>query len=349
MNIHEKYIKRCVELAKNGLGTTYPNPMVGSVIVYNDTIIGEGWHKKAGEPHAEVYAIQSVKDKSLLKHATIYVSLEPCSHFGKTPPCANLIVESGIRKVVIGTVDSNSKVSGRGVLYLQENGCEVVVGVLQQECHQLNKRFFTYHDKKRPFIILKWAETKDGFIDKIRNEEDANEPNWISNAYSQQLVHKLRAEEHAILIGTTTAINDNPSLTVRKWSGINPIRIVIDRSSKIPTDYELFTDGIKTIIFSEVKNAIDSYNSIIFECINFNKNVPDQICAVLFKYEIQSLIIEGGAKTIQSFIDANLWDEAFVFIGDTTFKEGLKAPSLKNSSVEFTKIDSDIVKHYKNY
>ena len=234
-------------------------------------------------------------------------------------------------------------------MYLQENGCEVVVGVLQQECHQLNKRFFTYHDKKRPFIILKWAETKDGFIDKIRNEEDANEPNWISNAYSQQLVHKLRAEEHAILIGTTTAINDNPSLTVRKWSGINPIRIVIDRSSKIPTDYELFTDGIKTIIFSEVKNAIDSYNSIIFECINFNKNVPDQICAVLFKYEIQSLIIEGGAKTIQSFIDANLWDEAFVFIGDTTFKEGLKAPSLKNSSVEFTKIDSDIVKHYKNY
>lgn len=349
VNIHEKYINRCIELAKNGLGTTYLNPMVGSVIVLNDKIIGEGWHKKAGEPHAEVHAIQSVKDKSLLKHATIYVSLEPCSHFGKTPPCANLIVESGIKKVVIGTIDSNSKVSGRGILYLQKNGCDVVVGVLQQECQELNKRFFTFHSKKRPFIILKWAETNDGFIDKIRTEDAANEPNWISNTYSQQLVHKLRAEEHAILIGTNTAINDNPSLTVRHWSGVNPIRIVIDRNSKIPTDATLFTDGIKTIVFSEVKNGMDSYNSIIFEQINFNKNVPEQICAVLFTYEIQSVIIEGGAKTIQGFVDANLWDEAFVFVGNTNFKEGIKAPSLLNSPIELKQVASDILKCFKNY
>lgn len=335
-------------MAKNGKGTSYPNPMVGSVIVYNDTIIGEGWHKKAGESHAEVIAINSVKDKSLLKKATIYVSLEPCSHYGKTPPCANLIVESGIKKVVIGIIDSNSKVSGRGILHLQKNGCDVIVGVLQQECFDLNRRFFTFHTKKRPFIILKWAETKDGFLDKNRGEKNDKSPNWISNQYSQQFVHKMRAEEQAILVGTNTALIDNPSLTVRSWVGENPIRIVLDRVSKIPTNYNLLSDGIKTIVFSEVKHSVDSFGNVIFERIDFSKNVPEQICEVLYKYEIQSVIIEGGSQTLQSFINANLWDEAFVFVGTTNFKDGLKAPEIKKVPIEIRKISNDTLKIYKN-
>jgi len=348
VNLHEKYIKRCIELAKNGLGTTYPNPMVGSVIVLNGIIIGEGWHKKAGEPHAEVHAINSVENKSLLKNATIYVSLEPCSHFGKTPPCSHLIVEKGIKNVVIGIVDSNSKVSGKGVKYLEDNGCNVTVGVLEKECFQLNKRFFTFHNKKRPFIILKWAETKDGFIDKLREKTDENSPNWISNKYSQQLVHKMRAEEHAILVGTTTALNDNPSLTVRSWSGTNPIRVVIDRLAKIPSEYNLLNGNTKTIVFSEVRNSIDSYENVIFESIDFSGGILQQVCDVLYKYEIQSVIIEGGKQTLQSFIDANLWDEAFIFVGDVAFKKGLEAPKLKKASFETVKISNDTLHKYKN-
>ncbi|MFD1294486.1 bifunctional diaminohydroxyphosphoribosylaminopyrimidine deaminase/5-amino-6-(5-phosphoribosylamino)uracil reductase RibD [Lutibacter holmesii] len=348
MNLHEKYIKRCIELAKNGLGTTYPNPMVGSVIVLNDTIIGEGWHKKAGEPHAEVHAINAVKDKSLLKNATIYVSLEPCSHFGKTPPCSNLIVEVGIKNVVIGVVDSNSKVSGKGVKYLEDNGCNVTVGVLENECFQLNKRFFTFHNEKRPFIILKWAETKDGFIDKLRGENDEISPNWISNQCSQQFVHKMRAEEHAILVGTTTALNDNPSLTVRSWSGSNPIRVVIDRLAKIPSHYNLLNGNTKTIVFSEVKQHVNSFENVIFEQVNFKEDILQQICEVLYKYEIQSVIIEGGKQTIQSFINANLWDEAFVFVGAIAFKEGLEAPKLKKVPSETIKISNDTLYMYKN-
>lgn len=348
MNIHEKYIKRCIELAKNGLGTTYPNPMVGSVIVVNDEIIGEGWHKKAGEPHAEVNAINSVKDISLLKKATIYVSLEPCSHFGKTPPCANLIVEKGIKNVVIGVVDSNTKVCGQGVRYLRENACNVIVGVLENECFELNKRFFNYHDKKRPFIILKWAETKDGFMDKIRTDDDENSPNWISNLYSRQLVHKMRAEEQAILVGTNAALNDNPTLDVRNWNGKNPIRIAIDRNGKIPSNYNLLNGSIKTVVFSAIKNLFDSFRNVVYERIDFEENVPQQICDVLFKYEIQSVIIEGGKQTLESFINANLWDEAYVFIGDQFFRKGLNAPQLKKQPSEIFKISNDTLEIYKN-
>ena len=348
MNLHEKYIKRCIELAKNGLGTTYPNPMVGSVIVLNNTIIGEGWHRKAGGPHAEVHAINSVKDKSLLKDATIYVSLEPCSHFGKTPPCANLIVDNKIKNVVIGIVDLNSKVSGQGVQYLKENGCNVIVGVLEEDCFELNKRFFTFHTKKRPFIVLKWAETKDGFIDKLRTATSDNTPNWISNEYSQQYVHKMRAEEQAILVGTNTALNDNPTLNVRTWTGINPIRIVLDRTSKIPTNYNLLSNGIKTIVFSEVKHTVDSFGNVIYEIIDFNTKVPEQICEILYNYEIQSVIIEGGKQTLQSFIDANLWDEAYVFVGNIFFKEGLQAPEIHKQPFEIRTIFDDVLKIFKS-
>jgi len=346
VNIHEKYIKRCIELAKNGLGKTYPNPMVGSVIVLNNVIIGEGWHQKAGEPHAEVHAINSVKDKSQLKNATIYVSLEPCSHFGKTPPCSNLIVANNIKNVVIGVIDSNSVVSGKGVEYLKNNGCNVIVGVLEDECLELNTRFFTFQTKKRPYIVLKWAETADGFIDKIRNKYSENSPNWISNIYSQQFVHKMRAAEQAILVGTKTALNDNPSLTIRSWTGKNPVRVVIDKTLKLPENYNLLNGAVKTIVLTE-KSSKNSEN-LIFEVLNFEESIIKQICEILYKHEVQSVIIEGGFQTLQSFIDENLWDEAFVFVGNTLFKNGLPAPEIKKVPIEIREITTDTLKIYRN-
>jgi len=331
------------------LGFTYPNPLVGSVIVLNNKIIGEGWHQKAGEPHAEVNAINSVKDKSLLKKATIYVNLEPCSHYGKTPPCANLIVENDIKKVVIGSVDSNSKVGGKGILHLQNNGCEVIVGVLEQECLNLNKRFFTFHNKKRPFIILKWAETQDGFIDKLRDSTSENSPNWISNSYSQQLTHKMRAEEQAILVGTNTALNDNPKLNARNWFGLDPIRIVLDRSLKIPFHYNLYDGSVKTIVLTEKAPSKSLNENAHFEQLDFSKNLAQQICDILYNHEIQSVIVEGGAQTLKTFIAENLWDEAYVFVGNTKFENGLKAPELKKAPNEIRKISDDTLKIYVNY
>ena len=349
MNIHEKYMNRCIQLAKNGLGKTYPNPLVGSVLVVNDKIIGEGWHKKAGEPHAEVNAINSVKDAKLLKEATIYVSLEPCSHYGKTPPCANLIVESGIKNVVIGSVDTNSIVSGKGIEHLEKNGCNVILGILESECIELNKRFFTFHNKNRPFIILKWAETVDGFIDIIRNENTANGINWISNSYSQQFVHKMRAEEQAILVGTTTVLNDDPTLNARNWFGKNPIRIVIDKDMKISKKHHVFDKKATTIILTEQIIERNSNPNIIYETIIFENNLSEEICKVLYKNEIQSVIIEGGANTLQQFIDANLWDETFIFVGEANFIHGLKAPKLNREPNSVEKIKNDYLKFYKKY
>ncbi|WP_300440814.1 bifunctional diaminohydroxyphosphoribosylaminopyrimidine deaminase/5-amino-6-(5-phosphoribosylamino)uracil reductase RibD [Christiangramia sp.] len=345
MNIHEKYIKRCIELAQNGLGNTYPNPMVGSVIVHNGKIIGEGWHQKAGEPHAEVNAINSVKDEKLLKQATIYVSLEPCSHFGKTPPCSDLIIAKGIKKVVIGTMDPFAKVAGRGIKKLMDAGCEVKVGILEEECFELNKRFFTYHKKQRPYIILKWAQTEDGFIaPKERNEK---RPVWITNKYSGQLVHKWRSEEASILVGTNTAIKDNPSLNVRNWTGNDPVRIVIDRERKIPEDYALLDGKQQTIVLCQhTENS--NLKNLIFKQIDFSENIAGQICMILFKNELQSVIIEGGSKILQQFIDKNLWDEARIFTGRVQFKEGIKAPEISGRIIEEKKITDDTLKIYKN-
>jgi diaminohydroxyphosphoribosylaminopyrimidine deaminase / 5-amino-6-(5-phosphoribosylamino)uracil reductase len=331
---HEIYIQRCIQLAKNGLGTTYPNPLVGSVIVHNGIIIGEGWHKKAGEAHAEVNAIRSVKDKSLLQESTIYVSLEPCSHFGKTPPCSDLIIQHKIPNVVIGTVDPFAKVAGNGIKKLIEAGCKVTVGILEEECHALNKRFFTFHNKQRPYIILKWAQTADGFI--APSVRDQKAPVWITNPYSRQLVHKWRSEEQAILVGTQTVVDDNPKLDIRDWTGNNPVRIVLDKNCRISKESLIFDSSASTLLLSN-------------NDIKHTENVAQQIANVLFENNIQSVIIEGGSKTLQTFIAENLWDEARVFIGDSYFSSGTRAPLLPKKKAEIQKIVSDELLTYSNY
>lgn len=345
MNDDQKYMQRCLDLAKNGLGMTYPNPLVGSVIVYKDRIIGEGWHKKSGEAHAEVNAVNSVADKSLLKQSTLYVNLEPCSHFGKTPPCADLIVKYGIPNVVIGTVDPNSVVSGNGIAKLKAAGIGVTVGVLQAECHEHNKRFFTFHKKKRPYIILKWAESADGFI--APQTKDGRKPVWITTAASRQLVHKWRSEEQAILIGTQTAVDDNPKLNIRDWAGNAPTRIVIDRSQRIPTDSHVFDNQTKTIVISE-KNFSHDKENIIFEVIDFSRNVLHQTMNVLHRHQIQSVIIEGGRQTLQAFIDAALWDEARVFKGNMALHEGTASPIFSATIATKQAISNDELLIYRN-
>ena len=346
MNTHEFYINRCIQLAKNGLGNTYPNPMVGCVIVCNNKIIGEGWHQKAGEAHAEVNAINSVSDKSLLSSATLFVSLEPCSHFGKTPPCSDLIIKHKIPTVVIGTIDPHSKVAGNGCKKLIENGVKVTVGVLEEECNNLNKRFFTFHLKKRPYVILKWAESHDGFIAPLT--KDKQEPVWISNTFSRQLVHKWRSEEQAILVGTTTVLVDNPKLDTRDWHGKNPIRIILDKSGKINEHFQVKNQNTKTIVFTEVENLISNQN-LIYENVIFDKHLPERIVEVLYNYQIHSLIIEGGRTTLNSFINSNLWDEARVFIGNKTIKEGIKSPIFRKKISKSEKIQDNTLNYFINH
>ena len=335
-----------MQIAKNGIGTTRPNPSVGAVIVYQNKIIGEGFTSPHGENHAEVNAINAVENKSLLKEATIFVTLEPCSHFGKTPPCADLIVKHQLKQVVIGCLDSNSLVAGKGVSHLENAGINVIVGVLETECRMHHKRFFTVQENKRPYIILKWAETKDGFVAPIAKNEI--KPIFISNTYSQQLVHKLRSAEHAILVGTKTVLADNPKLNIRSWSGENPIRVVLDNTLRIPKNSNIFDGSTKTIIITSAKNKnIVSSNNLIFEEIDFSKNIAKQVCEVLSKYQIQSLIVEGGTQTLQTFIDEKLWDEAMVFVGNTSFVKGVKSPIItKEFKEEF--IESDVLKRYTN-
>ncbi len=346
MNIHEKYIKRCIELAQNGLGTTYPNPMVGSVIVHNNKIIGEGWHRKAGEPHAEVNAINSVKNEELLKHSEIYVSLEPCSHYGKTPPCSDLIIARGIKTVIIGTMDPFAKVAGRGIKKLLDAGCKVKVGVLEKDCLELNKRFFTFHKKHRPYIILKWAQTKDGFIaPEKRNDK---RPVWITNKYSGQMVHKWRSEEAAILVGTNTVLQDNPSLNVRKWTGHDPVRIIIDKELKTPNDFSILDGNQKTIVICKSKPKNPEVGGLSYEQIDFSDNISKQLCEVLYNQGLQSVIIEGGSHTLQQFIDAGLWDEARIFTGSSEFKKGVGAPGIQGKLVSEVNIEEDRLKIYKN-
>ena len=319
---------RAIELGNNAFGSAAPNPMVGCCIVHNDTIIGEGFTSAYGGAHAEVNAINSVTDKALLPESVLYVTLEPCSHFGNTPPCSDLIIRHQIPKVVIGLKDPHTKVAGKGIEKLKAAGVSVEVGILEEACRTHHKRFLTYHEKKRPFIILKWAQSWDGFIAPTLDKRTASpKPFWITNTYSRQLVHQWRSGEQAILVGTQTVLADNPKLDVRHWKGKNPTRIVLDRSLKIPKEYNVLDGTVKTIVLTEVDTQSNS-GSLIFERVDFEKELAHQVCKALYRHHIASVIIEGGAKTLQTFIEANLWDEARIFKGQATLTYGVPAPKI---------------------
>ena len=325
MTYELKYMSRCLQLAQYGVGYVAPNPMVGAVLVYDDRIIGEGYHHHFGEAHAEPNAINSVKQPELLQDATLYVSLEPCSHYGKTPPCADLIVNSGISRVVIGTLDPNPKVSGRGVEVLQEAGIEVLVGVMEKECRELNKRFFIFQEQKRPYILLKWAQTQDGFMDRKRRD-NTESPLQISNTITKQMTHKMRSENQAILVGVNTVLLDNPSLTVRDWTGKSPVRIAIDRQGRIPTNFNLMDGGVRTIIFTEILRKNE--HNLEFIKINFDEHALPNILQNLFEQNIHSVMVEGGASILNIFIKAGLWDEANIEVSPLRIADGVKAPVL---------------------
>ena len=313
-------MRRCLQLARCGEAGAPPNPMVGAVIVCDSRIIGEGYHRRCGGPHAEVNAINSVKERDLLSRSTIYVSLEPCAHYGKTPPCADLIIETGIRRVVIGCTDPFAKVNGLGIKKLREAGCEVQVGVLEQECRELNRRFFTFHEKHRPWITLKWAQSSDGIM-------GGDNRITFSNALTQTLVHRLRARSGAILVGTNTALQDNPTLTTRLWPGPNPLRLTIDRNGILPPTLHLKDNSTPRVIYS--------HESI------------EEILADLYARGIQSLLVEGGAKLLQSFIDKGLWDEARIETAPLCLGQGTKAPTLKDEQLKSKQnIDGHIIQHY---
>ena len=340
----EQYMQRCLQLAQKALGMTYPNPLVGCVIVHKGEIIGEGFHAKAGMPHAEVNAINSVKNHELLKESTLYVNLEPCAHFGRTPPCARLIVEKRIPKVVIGCVDSFSEVAGKGIEIMRSQGIDVVVGVCEKEARELNRRFFTFHEQKRPYIILKWAQSADGFMDAIRVENQ--KPVWLTNEWARRLVHRQRTEEMAILVGSNTALLDNPALTVRQWHGNQPLRVVIDRRLELPQSLNLFSDGNDTLVVNALKT--EKVANISYRKVDFTSNVEEQLLMQLFHEGIQSVIVEGGSATLRSFIDRDLWDEAFVYHGGSELVNGIEAPTLKCKALEIFSLNECRLFVYRN-
>jgi diaminohydroxyphosphoribosylaminopyrimidine deaminase/5-amino-6-(5-phosphoribosylamino)uracil reductase len=334
-NVEIKFIRRCLDLAAKAEGMTYPNPMVGSVIVHNGLIIGEGYHIKAGNPHAEVNAINSVNDRSLLKSSTLYVNLEPCSHFGKTPPCTDLIISQGISRIVIGTVDTSGNVSGKGIAKLKSAGCELVTGVMEEECRILNRRFFTFHEKKRPYITLKWAQSADGFLDIERSDNVGIRPTWITGKPERVLVHRWRSFEQAILVGAGTIRNDNPQLNVREWTGNNPLRLVLSNSGSLEKGSLIFKINGTNIVF--LRNTDADIRKAIKVVLNTNESSAMQITDYLFNKGIQSLFVEGGAKVLTHFISTGLWDEARIFKGNTFFKKGIKAPDINGTVLTKTK------------
>ena len=337
---HKQYMQRALGLAKNGLGAVSPNPMVGCVVVQNDVIIGEGWHQKFGEAHAEVNAINSVENKELLKRATVYVTLEPCSYHGKTPACSDLLIRSKVKEVIIAALDPNSKVSGNGVKALKSAGIEVEVGILEKESIELNKRFFLNQSLARPFIILKWAQTQDGFV--ARKNYDSK---WISNEFSRQRVHQWRAEEDAILVGKNTAQYDNPSLTVRDWKGSNPIRVVLDRQLELSTKLNLFNGEVKTLVY----NCKESNTNEKLELVRLGKdNFISELLVDLYQRDIGSLIIEGGSQVLAIFIQLGLWDEARVFTSNQEFGEGIEAPSFNEKVNTSEYVENDELNYYYN-
>lgn len=332
----EFFMLRALELARLGTGDVSPNPLVGCVIVHNGKIIGEGWHKKFGEAHAEVNAVNSVSDKRLLKESTVYVTLEPCSHFGKTPPCADMLIQQQVKKVVVANLDTNPLVGGEGIKKLRAAGLEVITGILDKKGRELNNRFFTHIEKHRPYIILKWAETSDGFI--ARKNFDSK---WISDEFSRQLVHKWRTEEDAVLVGMRTAQQDNPQLNVRDWSGRNPTRIVIDRFLRLHEKLHLFDRSQQTLCYNVLKH--EEFDNLSLVRIDEDKFL-DHLLEDLYKRKIQSVIIEGGAQTLQAFIESKLWDEARIFVSPQTFEAGIKAPLLTGMLGQQEKIKNDWLK-----
>ena len=318
---HEIFMQRCVDLAYLGQGNVSPNPMVGCVIVKNGLIIGEGYHSEYGGKHAEIKAIESVIDQKEIENSTVYISLEPCVHHGKTPPCVHELINRKIKTAVIGSRDSNPIVGGKGIESLKRVGIEVIENILEEECRKLNKRFFTFHEKRRPYVILKWAQTSDGYLDKNR-EIGEKGINWISSPESKVLVHKWRSEEQSILVGRNTILNDNPSLTVREISGKNPTRIVIDSQLQLSKDVNIFSKDAPTLVFNRLKN--DKIDGV--EWIKISETSTKHILDELFKRNIQSVLVEGGSRTLQYFIIDNVWDEARVIVGDVKFGDGIKAP-----------------------
>lgn len=345
MRTNEHFMQRALFLAKKGLAAAMPNPSVGAVIVHKDTIIGEGFTSAFGGAHAEVNAINAVKNKDLLKQSTLFVTLEPCSHFGKTPPCADLIVNMQIPNVVIGCVDPFAKVAGKGIEKLKNAGVNVLVGILENECIKSNQRFFTFNQKKQPYIILKWAESADGFTaPKNQNEQ---KPVWISNNYARQLTHKWRSEEMAILVGTQTVLKDNPSLTTRDFFGKNLVRIYIDTNHKINTAFAITNFDSKTICLC-AELPLKPIDKIIYKKIDF-KNLPVEVVRICMEENLQSLIIEGGTNTLQQFINANYWNEARVFKSEIQLKTGIKAALLSNATqISTQKIKNNILTYFKN-
>jgi diaminohydroxyphosphoribosylaminopyrimidine deaminase/5-amino-6-(5-phosphoribosylamino)uracil reductase len=340
---HNKYLQRCIDLALLGAGSVSPNPMVGAVIVHDGQVIGEGYHQKYGQAHAEVNAINSVLARfdnadELLRQSTIYVSLEPCAHYGKTPPCADLIIKHRIPTVVIGCRDPFSQVNGRGIEKLQAAGIEVITGVMEAECLELNKRFFTRIQKQRPYIILKWAQTQDGYFAPADGSQF-----WITGPEAKRLVHKWRSEEDAILVGKHTAQIDNPQLNVREWEGRNPKRVVIDRRLELSTDLHLFDQSVETLVFNEIKTDIDGRIKYI-ALEDFDNFVPQYILFQLYIQDIQSVIIEGGAATLKAFIDAGLWDEARIFTGNKSLGGGIKSPVIDGVKTEEYPVGGDQLK-----
>jgi len=323
----DKFMTRCLDLALKGEGMTRPNPLVGAVVVHRGEIIGEGYHIRAGGPHAEVIAIGSVSDRSLLSESVLYVSLEPCSHQGKTPPCTDLIIESGIPRIVAGTIDTSEKVSGRGIDRLRNAGRVVVTGVMEEECRWVNRRFFTFSEKKRPYITLKWAQSADGFIDTERPKGNGTGPYWISGKPERVLVHKWRSEEQAILVGATTVRTDKPALNVRLWGGNDPLKIILTGSGNLG-GYLTFKQTIGTVIvFSSGKHVTEGNETVV----QLEDNVPAAIiiCKYLYNNGIQSIFVEGGAMVLNHFIENGLWDEARIFTGSARFERGVKAPVIK--------------------
>ena len=343
MVVEEKYMARCLSLALCGEGNTAPNPMVGAVIVHNGKIIGEGYHRKCGEAHAEVNAIASVKDESLLKEATLYVSLEPCSHYGKTPPCAELIIRKQIPRVVVGCLDPFPEVSGRGIRMLREAGVEVVTGVMETEALQLSPGFMTSQLLKRPYIYLKWAQSADGYLDKVRT--DASKPAAIlSSPETLRHVHHLRAKVAAIMVGTQTALLDNPSLTVRHWAGNSPVRVVIDRNLRIPACYHLLDGTVRTLVITG-QTAVDRPN-VEYVTIDFSQDILPQVLYQLYLRKMTSLLVEGGAHLLQSFLKAGLWDEICREVSPAVLGAGVKAPDVTGTLCSFENHNGHLVQTF---